>query len=84
MIAVKREVAAGSCRFSVERMSSYKTGDKSLYKGLTSTAGWKHRVKRGRYTRESVQSPLVVLNKVRIGGDFFYGKSGNAYHTEGI
>ena len=31
MIALKREVAAGICRFSVERMSSYKTGDKSLY-----------------------------------------------------
>ena len=32
MIAMKREVAAGVRRFSVERMSSLKTGDKSLYK----------------------------------------------------
>ena len=31
-----------------------------------------------RHTRESVQSPLVVLKlKVRKGGDFFYGKSSN-------
>jgi hypothetical protein len=30
----------------------------------------------------SVQSPLVVLSKkVRKGGDFFYGKSGNENHT---
>ena len=30
------------------------------------------------HTRESVQSPLVVLQtKVRKGGDFFYGKSSN-------
>ena len=31
MIAVKREVAAHCGRFSVERMSSYETDDKSLY-----------------------------------------------------
>ena len=33
----------------------------------------------------SVQSPLVVLlpNKVRKGGDFFYGKSSNENHTQG-
>ena len=38
-----------------------------------------------RHTRESVQSPLVVLKlKVRKGGDFFYGKSSNENHTEGV
>ena len=38
-----------------------------------------------RHTRESVQSPLVVLkSKVRKGGDFFYGKSSNENHTEGV
>ena len=37
------------------------------------------------HTRESVQSPLVVLmEKVRKGGDFFYGKSSNENHVEGI
>ena len=37
------------------------------------------------YTRESVQSPLVVLVlKVRKGGDFFYGNSGNENHIEGV
>ena len=36
----------------------------------------KQRVSFSRHTRESVQSPLVVLkSKVRKGGDFFYGKS---------
>ena len=38
----------------------------------------KQRVCFSRHTRESVQSPLVVLkSKVRKGGDFFYGKSSN-------
>ena len=37
MIAMKREVAAHSCRCSVERMSSQETGDKSLYKATKST-----------------------------------------------
>ena len=31
LIALKREVAAKPGRFSVERRSSYETGDKSLY-----------------------------------------------------
>ena len=35
LIAMKREVAAGFRRFSVERMSSYKTGDKSLYHNIS-------------------------------------------------
>ena len=38
-----------------------------------------------RHTRESVQSPLVVLQqKVRKGGDFFYGKSGNENYIESL
>ena len=41
----------------------------------------KQRVSFSRHTRESVQSPLVVLElKVRKGGDFFYGKSSNENH----
>ena len=31
-----------------------------------------------------VQSPLVVLSKVRKGGGFFYGKSNYENHIEGI
>ncbi len=32
---------------------------------------------------KEVQSPLVVLTKVKVrkGGDFFYGKSGNEDYT---
>ena len=43
-----------------------------------------------RHTRESVQSPLVrtkskyLLTKVRKGGDFFYGKSGNENYIETV
>ena len=43
-----------------------------------------------RHTRESVQSPLVrtkskyLLTKVRKGGDFFYGKSGNENYIESL
>ena len=37
------------------------------------------------HARHCVQSPLVVLSKkVRKGGDFFYGKSGNENHVEGV
>ena len=51
------------CRFSVERMSSLETGDKSLYNIYNlqiqrRDAVWYHRW----YTRRSVQSPLVVLD----------------------
>lgn len=31
-----------------------------------------------------VQSPLVVLQKVRKGGGFFYGKSNYENHIEGV
>ena len=45
----------------------------------------KQRVSFSRHTRESVQSPLVVLKlKVRKGGDFFYGKSSNENHIESV
>ena len=36
LIALKREVAALVAGYSVERMSSYETGDKSLYQGSAS------------------------------------------------
>ena len=51
---------------------------------------WKHREDVKGHTRESVQSPLVVLKakclelKVRKGGDFFYGKSSNENYPEGL
>jgi len=46
LIALKREVAADSNRrFSVERMSSYKTGDKSLYNIENVRVNRKHRVR---------------------------------------
>ena len=45
LIALKREVAAEHCRFSVERMSSYKTGDKSLYNIENVRVSRKHRVR---------------------------------------
>jgi hypothetical protein len=41
MIALKREVAALVAGYSVERMSSYETGDKSLYQG-SSASGREH------------------------------------------
>ena len=54
-------------------------------------AGEKKALHKGRrHTRESVQSPLVrtkskyLLAKVRKGGDFFYGKSGNENHIESL
>ena len=38
-----------------------------------------------RHTRVCVQSPLVVLQKVRKGGGFFYGKSAsNENHIESL
>jgi len=47
--------------------------------------GMKQRVSFSRHTRESVQSPLVVLKlKVRKGGDFFYGKSSNENHIKSV
>ena len=43
-----------------------------------------NRVKVRRTHTESVQSPLVVLVKVRKGGDFFYGKSSNENYSESL
>ena len=45
LIALKREVAVDTGRFSVERMSSYETGDKSLYTKRIVHREWKQRVK---------------------------------------
>ena len=45
---------------------------------------WKHREDVKGHTRECVQSPLVVLKRVRKGGDFFYGKSGNENYIKGV
>lgn len=56
----------------------YNFDDKSLYYINRLPGGQKRRAysdSKSGHARESVQSPLVVLLKVRKGGDFFYGKS---------
>jgi len=95
MIAVKREVAVrcGKAQWQVFRGANVKLGNwrqvtvriKTDYNLPTKVISMKQRVSFSRHTRESVQSPLVVLSlKVRKGGDFFYGKSSNENHIEGI
>ena len=86
MIALKREVAAGDQQ--VFRGANVKLGNwrqvtvRNYYNShcdVVTTCGF------SRHTRESVQSPLVVLkSKVRKGGDFFYGKSSNENHFKGV
>ena len=86
MIALKREVAAGDQQ--VFRGANVKLGNwrqvtvRNYYNShcdVVTTCGF------SRHTRESVQSPLVVLRlKVRKGGDFFYGKSSNENHFKGV
>ena len=86
MIALKREVAAGDQQ--VFRGANVKLGNwrqvtvRNYYNShcdVVTTCGF------SRHTRESVQSPLVVLQtKVRKGGDFFYGKSSNENHFKGV
>ena len=69
MIAMKREVA----------VLQKKDKQGQVFRSM------KQRVSFSRHTRESVQSPLVVLkSKVRKGGDFFYGKSSNENHFESV
>ncbi len=101
MIAVKREVAAQrrNKRRQVFRGANVKLGNwRQVTVRITTVsrfcvryntaAGVEKRERRvcfSRHTRESVQSPLVVLKlKVRKGGDFFYGKSSNENHTESV
>ena len=95
MIAVKREVAArqkDKLR-QVFRGANVKLGNwRQVTVRITTDyclpimgKGMKQRVSFSRHTRESVQSPLVVLSlKVRKGGDFFYGKSSNENHIESV
>ena len=95
MIAVKREVAArqkDKLR-QVFRGANVKLGNwRQVTVRITTDyclpimgKGMKQRVSFSRHTRESVQSPLVVLkSKVRKGGDFFYGKSSNENHFKGL
>ena len=95
MIAVKREVAArqkDKLR-QVFRGANVKLGNwRQVTVRITTDyclpimgKGMKQRVSFSRHTRESVQSPLVVLKlKVRKGGDFFYGKSSNENHFESV
>ena len=91
MIAMKREVAVlqkKDKQGQVFRGANVKLGNwrqvtvRNYYNGhcdVVTTCGF------SRHTRESVQSPLVVLkSKVRKGGDFFYGKSSNENHIEGV
>ena len=58
----------------MEQMSVQETGDKSLYNLKMSTEEWKQRVK-CQDTHGEVYSHRLSYLKVRIGGDFFYGKS---------
>ena len=95
MIAMKREVAARQMNKLVQvfRGANVKLGNwRQVTVRITTDyclpimgKGMKQRVSFSRHTRESVQSPLVVLkSKVRKGGDFFYGKSSNENHIESI
>jgi len=88
MIAMKREVAANFAGSPWSECQVNDTGDKSLCRNTTAcVVGIKPGdlcTKRRGNTRICVQSPLVVLVKVRKGGDFFYGKSGNENHSQGL
>ena len=98
MIAVKREVAARQkdklrqvFRGANVKLGNWRqvtvriTTDYYLPQWDNQGRSMKQRVSFSRHTRESVQSPLVVLkSKVRKGGDFFYGKSSNENHIEGV
>ena len=81
----------------VRKLTTSHCTDNQIYRGVESTCESrrslprcyepeerKHR--RFGHTRKSVQSPLVVLKelKVRKGGDFFYGKSGNENYIKGL
>ena len=90
MIAVKREVACNSvstCLCKVFRGANVsESDDKSLYESSVkyrNDTPILYTILRNAW--ECVQSPLVVLTtKVRIGGDFFYGKSENQNHIESL
>ena len=96
MIAMKREVAVlqkKDKQGQVFRGANVKLGNwRQVTVRITTEyclpimgKGMKQRVSFSRHTRESVQSPLVVLkSKVRKGGDFFYGKSSNENHIKGV
>ena len=45
---------------------------------------WKHREDVKGHTRESVQSPLVVLKESAKRRRLFYGKSGNENYIKGV
>ena len=91
LIAVKREVAA--LIKQVFRGANVNAGDNLRRRNwrqvtvptIKSTCkSGNDRVQTSGHTRVSVQSPLVVLVKVRKGGDFFYGKSSNENYTESV
>ena len=96
MIAMKREVAVlqkKDKQGQVFRGANVKLGNwRQVTVRITTDyclpimgKGMKQRVSFSRHTRESVQSPLVVLKlKVRKGGDFFYGKSSNENHIKSL
>ena len=89
LIAVKREVtiAPYGPDSSVERMSSYETGDKSLYvfislqKAETTCEGFNDEKIYDTHGRVYSHRLSYLSIKVRKGGDFFYGNSGNENHT---
>ena len=68
-------------------MSSLDTDDKSLYKRRAPDFKTKDGLLWGfqEDTHGTVYSHrLSYFKKVRKGGDFFYGKSGNENHVEGV
>jgi len=86
------------CRFSVERMSSYETGDKSLYELIVyniveTTCRSYFEIRMYKFLRSdnathtgecTVTACRTEFYKVRKGGDFFYGNTGNENHIEGL
>ena len=90
MIAMKREVAAHcEAGFPWSECQVMKTGDKSLYRQKFLQARVVEngcRALKVRDTPGSVYSHRLSYldQQVRKGGDFFYGKSGNENHIEGL
>ena len=83
MIAMKREVAAKCMNHAGGQV--FRGANVKLGNWRQVTVSQIDRVRFSRHTRQSVQSPLVVLELiVRKGGDFFYGKSSNENHFESV
>ena len=85
MIAMKFEVTVHETENSAERMSSQETDGKSLYRTDMVYKMQKQRVKVHRtHTEMCTVTACRTEIKVRKGGDFFYGKSSNENHSQGL